>query len=186
MATIQETLAPIEEKVTQEYSWADIMQLFYDIDTIIEELNWGGLISKPFDTYSAQELSVAGGRLAILRSSIIQVQDRAIKNCRKIEASIKLITPVTRNNVIKALTDEATKSGKKPPTQGDIEAITDRNMASIKYELWLHEAYLEKVKSYWYSIPDILYRIETRIKILEGDKNTNSFYDFDVSMPSMS
>lgn len=184
MATIQETLAPIDEKVSNEYASADIIKLFYNIDTIIEELNWWGLISKPFDVYSAQELSVSWGKLAILRSSLIQVQDRAIKNCRKIEASIKLITPVTRNNVVKALTEEATKNGKKPPTQGDIEAITDRNMASIKYELWLHEAYLEKVKSYWYSIPDILYRIETRIKILEWDKTTHSFYDFDISIPT--
>lgn len=58
MATISEILKPIEDKVNAEYNTKEASTLLYEIDNIIEELNGGGMVSKPFDAYSMQELSV--------------------------------------------------------------------------------------------------------------------------------
>lgn len=178
MATISEILKPIEDKVNQEYNTKENATLLYEIDNIISELNGGGMVSKPFDTYTMQELSVVGGKLAIYRSSLLHIQHIAMTNVKAIEASIKLLEAGSRNAVVEHLSKES-EAGKKP-TQADIEVATNKKMAPLKYELGLHEAYLEKIKSYWYSIPDILYRIDARIKVLEGDRKTSSFYDLDI------
>jgi hypothetical protein len=70
-----------------------------------------------------------------MRASLIHVQNQAISNVRKVQASISLIAPSTRASVTKMLTDEAIANEKKMPTQGDIETYTEKQMASIKYEL---------------------------------------------------
>lgn len=171
-ATIYEILQPVEDKVKLEYSTRFINSVFWDIDGLISELNGGGdEISKLFEHYTSQELSIYGGKLSILRSSLIGIQEQAMTNCKRIEARIRLMIPTIRQTVA---SDLANKNDKKP-TQSDIETYTERNIASLKYELWLHETFLESVRSRWYWIPDILYRIETRIKILEGDRTTTNF-----------
>lgn len=58
MATLLDILQPIEDKVKKVYNTPDGAKLIYEIETIISELNGGGEISKPFEAYTMQELSV--------------------------------------------------------------------------------------------------------------------------------
>lgn len=125
---------------------------------------------------------MVGGKLAILRASLLHLKDTAYRNMKRLIASKDMLAYSQRESAVKFLTDKANAEGKKPPTQDDIRAMLDKQMAALSYEIALHEAEVEKMNSLWYAIPDILYRIETRIKVLEGDKNTAKFYDFDVDI----
>lgn len=95
-------------------------------------------------------------------------------------ASKDLLMQSQREGVVKFLSEKANVEGKKPPTQDDIKTLLEKQMASIQYEIALHEAEVERMNSFWYAIPDILHRMETRIKILEGDRTTSKFYDMDI------
>lgn len=180
MPSIKDILEPVEEKVKAIYNTKDIAALLYEVDTLISELNWWGEISKPFEAYTLQELSVTSGKLAVMRSSLLHFKDEAYKNLKRLQASRDLMKPAQREQVIKFLVDKANSTWWKQPTQWDIEAMLDKQLATLNYEISLHEAQLEKFNSYWYMIPDILHRIETRIKVLEWDAKTSKFYDFDV------
>lgn len=117
MSSIADILEPVEARVTALYNTRDIATLLYTIDTMIEELNGGGDISKPFDTYTTQELSIISGKLSILRASILKPKDEAFRNMKRLIASRDLILPGQRGSVIKYLTDQANLAGTKAPTQ---------------------------------------------------------------------
>jgi hypothetical protein len=46
-----------------------------------------------------------------------------------------------------------------------------------------HENELERVQCHWYWIPNILYSIDTRIKVLQWDRDTVKFYWGDLELP---
>jgi len=175
-------LEPIKNEVNKIYMIKNISDVFYAIDTLISELNGWWEISKPFEWYTMQELSIVWWQLAIYRANLIDIQDMAMQNVKFHEARIKLTIPTLRSDIIAKLTKEHIDSWKKPPTLVDIETWLDKYIAPLKFELGLHEAFLEKVKSYWFSIPHILERIESRIRILQGDRDTSKFYDFNINL----
>lgn len=170
--TFTDIVTEVTAKVEQAYNRKEWNSILSDIDSILAELNGSGISGKLFQNFTADELSRIWGRLAVLRSSLLTIKDEAFKNWKIAEQYCRVKEAGVRNAVEASL---STKLWKKP-TETAISVEVHRQMAQAKLESDLHQARLEKINSYWYSIPDILYRIETRIKLLSEDRSTAKFY----------
>ena len=187
MVTFNEVVAQAKEEVDIVYGNADRQQIKIDMDNIIAELNWTGVSWKVFQQYTPDELSRMWGRLAVLRASLIHYKSEAFRQIKISEQFAFVKEAGLRGSVKTYLTNEAKAKGEKAPSVEDIKIELARQMAKINLIKELHNVEYEKVQSYWYSIPDILYRIEQRINVLVGDKSTSKFMkDSDDVIPDLS
>lgn len=176
MVTFQEVVVQAEEEVISSYNNKDRQQVKIDIENIIAELNGTGVSGKVFQNYTADELSRMGGRLSVLRASLIPYKIEAFRQLKVAEQYAFVKEAGLRGSVKTHLTNEAIVKKEKAPSVDDIKIELARQMAKVNLIKELHHVEYEKVQSYWYGIPDILFRIEQRINVLLGDKSTAKFY----------
>lgn len=142
-----------------------------NIDAIFLELNGDGNTGKTFHEYSAVELADFGGTLAVLRASLIQYKEEAFVQTKISKVNIEVIEASVRPKVKQVFKETDTKA-----TVSDINTEVEKRLARVKLIHDLHCSEYEKIQSYWYSIPDVLHRIEQKIQIAKGDYSTAKFY----------
>lgn len=174
MATItfNDMVNEVHQEIDDKYRSAPWKSVCIDIDNIIKELNGLGMTGKTFSQYTAEELSNFGGVLSVLRSSLIQGRYEVFSELKIRKTHLKVREGSVRPEVKKALS-----AGSSKPTASDIEVETQRHLARQQLTMDMVEAEYERLQSYWYSIPDVLYRIEARLNILKEDSSTAKFYN---------
>ena len=185
--SFSDVLSEADEEVKSEYQKTDRNTVLNAIDWIINILNGRWPASIQFSDFSADDLSSMWGRLAVLRSSLISHKIESFRQKLVMLEYIKAKTAQVRTDVKENLVKEAKEKGDKAPTADDIKAELERQLVKSSLLLAFHSAEYEKIQSYWYSIPDILYRIEQRINIIIWDKSTSKFIKDagDVEIPEM-
>lgn len=172
MPSFQEVLSSVAQKVDTTYAIKDWQVVVSEIEAITRELNGFGTSGKVFSQFDVAELANMWWRLAVLRASLIDLKDTAFRNM----LNSKQFVAVKEASIREAVKTKAEQTQHKI-SQGDIEAEVKRQSSAAVLEYQLHLAKYEKVQSYWYWIPDILYRIESKISILSRDQNTAKFYN---------
>lgn len=168
-----QVVTDVAKEVDDVYATKHWKQTIIDIEMLINMLNGLWTYWKQFHEFTSDELSRIGGRLAVLRSSLTEPRYECFKNVQTIKIDFRLHERTARD---RAKEDAEAVSGKKSATVDDIKVRMAKYLAEYELRLRYHEAFYEKLQSYWYSIPDVLYRIETRIKILADDRDTVKFY----------
>ena len=175
MATFTDLIQEAEYEVKTAYDKKEWWQVVTDIEFWIAELNGTGVSSKSFQNYTADELSIIWGRLATLQASLTQHRVEAFRQIQITNQYIKVKTASLRPAVKSSLIDEAVAKKEKAPTADDIWAEVDRQLTKVNLVKAFHETEYEKLQSYRYAIPNILYRIEQRINFIIGDRGTSKF-----------
>lgn len=172
-------VSEVRLEVDKLYKTADLTAVLAAIDHLFSELNGHGVSGKLFENFTADELSIMGGQLAVLRSSLIEPKAEALRQTRIALRHKQVKEGGLRISVKEALSDP----DKKPPSVADIDAELERQLARANLIHDFNEAWFEKLQSYWYSIPDVLKRIERRIHVLEGDRDTSHLYGDEAAIP---
>ena len=173
--SFSDVLVQVEQEVKEKYDNADRKQVMYDIEDIIAELNGTGVSGKIFQNYTADELSRMWGRLAVLQASMTPYKIECFRQIQIVDQYIKVKLAWTRSAVRSHLIEESKTKWEKPPTADDINAEVSRQIAKSNLILGFHKTEYEKIQSYWYSIPNILFRIEQRINVMEWNRNVTKF-----------
>ena len=174
-STFLEVVSQAETEVKENYKNKDWQQVVHDIQSIIDELNGTGVSGKSFWNYNADELSRMWGRLATLQASLTPYRMEAYRQIQVFEQYVKVKNAGVRGAVKTHLTNEANIKKEKLPSVDDIDAEVDRQLAKANLLKAFHTTEYEKLQSYWYSIPNILRRIEQRINFIVGDVATSRF-----------
>jgi hypothetical protein len=187
MATFTEVVSQAETEVKEVYKNKDRQQLLNDVESIIAELNGTGISWKAFQNYDADELSRMGWRLATLQASLTPYRIEAFRQIQIFDQYVKVMWAQARIDVKTSLSIDAAKKGEKAPTADDISAEVWRQVAKANLLKAFHVTEYEKLQSYRYSIPNILYRIEQRINFIVWDKSTTRFMkdSDDVEIPEI-
>ena len=164
-----------EAEAKEVYSNKDWQTVLQEIKDIISDLNGNWVSNKLFSWFSADELSDMWGRLAVLQSSLIPYRIEAFRQIQIHEQFLKAKNAQARIDVKKALSEKAKEDKDKAPTADDISAEVGRQLVRASLLKAFHQTEYEKLQSYWYSIPNILFRIEQRINFIIWDRNTSKF-----------
>lgn len=182
--SFSELVDEVKSEVDKIYtSKKDLEVTLTAIDNLITELNGHGVSGKLFENFTSHELSVMGGQLAVLRSSLIEPRSEAFRQSKIAWRHVQVKAAGLRTSVKESLTEEAKAKGEKPPSVSDIDAELERQLARANLIHDFNETWLDKLQSYWYSIPDVLRRIETRINVLQGDRSTTHLYGDEAVVP---
>lgn len=174
--TFNEMVDEVTDRVAKCYDGHPWENAIIDIKNLIDELNWTWVSGKVFQDYSIDELSRMWGVMAVQRSSMIELRSFVMKNIAIMKARLGVRKGSARGSARDQLTKIHLAKKIKAPTVDDIKAEMERMLAETELELGLHEEKLEFLNSVWFSVPTILNRIDQRIHVLMGDKDTVRHY----------
>lgn len=187
MATFSEHITNADLEVKESYQNKDRQTVLNEIISIIDDLNGLGINGKMFENYTADELSAKGGRLSVLQASLTPYREAAYKQVKIFEQYVEVQKSVSRMKAKKDLVEYAKAHDEKAPTADDISAKAWEYMTRPALLLGFHKTEYEKLQSYWYAIPNILFRIGQRVDVIIWKGSPTKFMNDadDVEIPEI-
>ena len=152
-------------KIVAEMITRDTKSITNTIDSIVNDLNGGGVSGKVFSQFSIGELSIMQGRLAVLRSSLVEPRTEAALLLRKAELLRGVKCSSARAEVKESFEAEL-KTNKVKYTKEDVDTKLDRYLVKQDLVVAFLKVYHERLQSYRYSIPDTIKSIQYRVDSL--------------------